>query len=250
MRENLEARAGDASKLIQFAGGDCWSYLLDYNRLNAAGEPTVIQMMLDDPEEVGVERIADSFEDFMKGHYAGDAEPVVRLEEAGQYKLVAGGGYEGQHTVTGKAIRIAWKICSHRNRLIVFKREEGWEDGETRERSELYKSALCLEFPALEDYGVELDPELAENIRPAVEIEILGVFDVPVEPRCYQFLLHIQPGGSKWVSKQTSEACEGRWKNDSSRVVYASVYSADKAELKRTMAAVARSCSGLRRFFG
>lgn len=250
MRESLEEQAGDPSKLIQFAAADCWSYLLDYNRLNAAGEPTVIEVVLQDPEEVRVERVADSFAEFMRAQYAGDAEPTVRLEEADQYKLVAEGGYEGKHTITGAAIRIAWKICSHRNRLIVFQRQEGWKEGETRERSELYKSALCLEFPALEDYGVELDPDLAENIRPAIEIEILSEYEVPVEPKCYQFLLHIQPGGAKWVSTQRSEAYQGRWKNESIKVVYTSVFSADRASLERTMAAVAQSCSGLKKFLG
>lgn len=250
MREQFEQKAGEPAKLIQFAGADCWSYMLDYNRLNAAGEPTIIQVCLDDPEDVGVKRMADSIEEFMQGHYFGDAEPLVRLEEADKYQLVAQGGYEGMHTITGRAIRIAWKICAHRNRLIVFQREEGWKEGETCERSELFKSALCLEFVPLEDYGVELEPELAEMIRPAVEPEILGEFDVPVKPACYQFVLHVQARKDRRISKQTSEAFEGRWKNESFKVLNTAVYSADKAALERTIEAVAQSCSGLRRFLG
>jgi len=66
-------------------------------------------------------------------------------------------------------------------------------------------------------------------------------------PRCYQLFLHIQPSKRPWVIETTSEAYEGRWKNKTTEVWHARVYSAEKVALERTLALVVKNCFGKRK---
>jgi len=247
MRELLQKKRGNLSKLLFVAdsGGYPYAFALNYNHLNSAGEPTVYCVWLEE-DETDATFTADSFGEFLAGQYFGDAEPIVDLAEAGKYRLVAEGRYEGKHEISGNAVLVSWKICSRMNRILVFSSED-WGWGVTLERSELFKAHLHLAFLPLEKYGVDLDPDFAELIRPAVEPEVLSKYDIPASPDCFQFTFHVQP---EWVRKKTSKAFEGKWKNSAGQVWNTSVYSADKAALEKVIEAVAESCNGLRRFFG
>jgi hypothetical protein len=253
MRKQLQKNVGDLSKLFYVAepNGHPYAFALNYNHLNSIGEPTVYCVWMD-CDEVDAKRIADSFAEFLAGQYFGDEHPTVDLEEARKYQLVAQGGYEGRYKgkpekglLSGLAVQVRWKICSDKSRLIVFQ-DIDWGGQLEITREEIHKSALVFDFPSLESYGVELEPDLAKMIRPAIEIEVLSKYEAPLIPDCYELLLHIQPGGKKWVSTDSSSPYQGRWKNRKSKVVYSSVKSSSKVELKRTLQAVAESVLGMR----
>ena len=241
-------RGGDPSRLICFAEADNYGYALDYNHLNSEGEPTVVATSLD-TEELQSERVADSFSGFLNGQYFGDAEPIVQVGEAENYKVIAEGGYKGIHTTgyagmpetKGASVSVAWKICAHRKRLIVFA-QENWGLGEIRRRAEFCKADLYLTFTPVEDVvGFEIEPELAENIRPSVEVEILEEYTIAVEPKCYAFIMYIPPWKQKWIVEQRSEASKGLWKNDTWKTLVTSVYSADERSLENAIKSVAQS---------
>lgn len=258
-RELLQNKLGDLAKVLFVAepNGYPYAFALNYNHLNSAAEPTVYCVWMEG-DEADANLTANSFAEFLAGQDCGDEHSTVDLAESQKYQLIAEGGYEGRyegtheegsHTLFGLPVRVSWKICSHRSRLIVFQ-EKDWAGQLTITREEIHKSALAFDFPSLESYGVELEPELAEMIRPAIEIEVLSKYEAPLIPDCYELLLHIQPGGKKWVSIDSSSPYQGRWKNRKFRVVYSSVKSLNKVELMRTLQAVAASCSSRRRFFG
>jgi hypothetical protein len=243
--KKLEDSAGNLSKLLHFADNDPYWYALDYNHLNSRGEPKVI-CVLTDEDEAAAWPLADSFEEFLNGHYFGDAEPIVRLEEATALELVAQGEYEGKSKRTGLPVKISWKISSQSRRLIVLSNED-WGLGEGLEliRAELGKAFVCFGRelpPGYESELAELGPEVVEGIRAHVEAEPIEEYDVGVKPRCYQLRLEVQPGEA-WVTCQSSKQYQGRWKNRQYRVVYTSIYSADKEALARTIDVIAESCS-------
>lgn len=257
-RDQLRKQIGDLSKLLYLAeaSGYPYAFALNYNQLNSSGEPVVLYVRLEFDEKPKVRKVADSFAKFLAGQYCGDEKPIVNLKEADKYRLIATGGYEGRYegepeegslTLGGLPIKVRWKICSHRSRLIVFQ-EIDWAGKPELRREEIHKSALALDFPPLESYGVDLEPELAEMIRPSVEIDVISESDLPVIPKCYELLLHIQPGGKHWVATESSSPCQGRWKNHKSTVVYSSLKSVKRTELESALRAVAASCTGPRRY--
>ena len=259
IREQLQKKAGDLSKLLLVAepNGHPYAFALNYNHLNSVGEPAVFCVWMD-CDEADANLTANSFSDFLAGQYFGDEHPTVDLSEAKKYRLIAEGSYQGRYegtheegslTLSGLPVRVSWKICSHRSRLIVFQKSD-WAGKSEITREEIHKSALAFDFPSLESYGVELEPELVENIRPAIEIEVLSEYDAPITPKCYELLLHIQPGHKQWVAIDSSTAYRGRWKNSKYKVVYSSVKSADKAALGKAIEAFAANCLGLRKLFG
>jgi len=152
--------AADPTRLLVFANNDYYWYAFNYDRLNAAGEPTILGFEFDE-DGVRADSVADSFANFLQGQYFGDSEPSVRLEEASRYEVISEGGYDGTLRSTGAQVNVGWKICSHRRRLIIFQREN-WGWGETLTRFELRKANLVLAAAALEDYGLDLDPDFAE----------------------------------------------------------------------------------------
>jgi hypothetical protein len=256
MRQQLKKKAGDPSRLLLVAEplDFPYAFALNYNRLSSRGEPTVYCVCLVECEEVRVKCLANSFTDFLAGQYFGDEQPTVNLAEVKKYRLIAEGGYEGRYEGTpqpgagilsGLPVRVRWSICSHRSRLIVFQ-EIDWAGQPKITRAEIHKSALAFDFPPLESYGAELEPELAEMIRPAIEIDVLSKFDAPLIPDCYELLLHVKPGHKRWVSIETSSPYQGRWKNSKSKVTYESVKSASEPELARVQQSVAANCSELR----
>lgn len=259
-REQLQKKVSDLSKLLYLAepNGYPYAFALDYNKLNSDNQPTVMCVRFECGEEPETKLIANSFEEFLSGQYFGDEQPIVNLAEANKYRLIAEGGYEGQYegepepesgVLSGLPVKVRWKICSRRNRLIVFQ-EIDWAGQKTISRQEIHKAALSLEFLKLEGYGVELEPELAEMIRPAIEVEVISQSDIPVIPKIWELLLHIQMGDKRWVETKNSSPYQGRWKNEKSTVLYSSIKSASRAEIEKTFRAVATSCSGLRRWFG
>lgn len=257
-RDQLQKKVGNLAKVVLVAEplDHHYAFALNYNRLNSNGEPTIVCVARSYEEEAEVDQIADSFADFLAGQYAGDERPAVNLNESQKYQLIAEGGFDGRYEGTpepgllsGLPVRVRWKICSAKSRLIVFQ-DVDWGGQLEITREVIPKSALTFDFPSLESYGVELEADLAEMIRPAVEIEVLSKYEAPLIPDCYELLLHIQPGGKKWVSIDSSSPYQGRWKNSKSEVVYSSLKSSNKADLIRTLQAVAASCSGLRRFLG
>ncbi|MEO7299487.1 MAG: SMI1/KNR4 family protein [Verrucomicrobiota bacterium] len=247
--ESLQKEGGDLSRLLLFGDDDYVCYALDYNFLNSDGEPTVI-CAVPDPETTEVRRVANSFSELLKSHYFGDVEPTVQMEEALRYTLIAEGGYNGTLRSTDATIVIKWKICSEADRLIIFQQED-WGWGEKRERSEISKSSLDWSPIPLEGYGVDVEPDLAKLIRPTVEAECLDVtlYDVPTTPKCFQLNFRIPIGEQNRIKKTTSEAYEGRWKNESSKLIHACVYSDNKAALKKTLAMLSEKPKGWRRFF-
>ncbi len=259
-REQLQGIMGPLNKLLYVAepSGYPFGYVLNYNKLNSHGEPTIWCIGLEFGEPPSVKQIADSFAEFLAGQYFGDELPIVDLKEADKYRLVAKGGYEGRYegepepergVLSGLPVKVRWKICSHRNRLIVFQ-DIDWAGQKEIRREEIHKAALTLDFPELESYGVELEPELAEMIRPAVEVEVISQSEIPVIPKIWVLLLHIQMGDKRWVKTASSSLFQGRWKNEKSKILYSSIKSASRSEVEKTLRAVAASCAGLRRWFG
>lgn len=252
-RRQLQKIIGDLSKLLCVAepNGHPYAFALNYNHLNATGEPTVYYISLG-CDEAAARQIGDSFADLLAGQYFGDEHPTVNLAEAQKYQVIAEGAYEGRYKghhekdstmLSGLPVRVSWKICSDGDRLIVFQ-ESDWAGQLEITRGEIHKSTLAFDFPSLESFGIEIETELAELIRPAIEIEILSKFDAPLMPDCYELLLHIQPGSDKWVRIDSSSPYQNRWKNDQVDVVYSSLKSSSKVQLRRTLQAVISSCSG------
>jgi len=251
-RDRLEKSVGDLSKLLLVAEPLDYPYefVLNYNRLNRDGEPTVWCIAGGDDEDLEGRQVANSFAEFLAGQYVGEDEPSVDLSEAASYLLIAEGGYEGRYagvheegsiTLEGLPVKVHWKVCSDRSRLIVFQ-EIDWAGQVTISREEIRKSALVFDFPALESYGVEIEPELAEMIRPAIEIELLSKFEADLIPDCYELLLHVQPGQRNRVSVTQASPFLCRWKNRKSKIVYSSIKSANAVELASVLRAVAGSC--------
>lgn len=260
MRKQLQDKTGNLSKLLLIAepNGSPYAFALNYNHPSATGEPSVDCIWLGECEEADARCIAGSFAEFLAGQYFGDELPIVDLKEADKYRLVAEGGYEGRYegepepergVLSGLPVKVRWKICSHRNRLIVFQ-DIDWAGQKEIRREEIHKAALTLDFPELESYGVELEPELAEMIRPAVEVEVISQSEIPVIPKIWVLLLHIQMGDKRWVTTASSSPYQGRWKNEKSKLLYASIQSASRSEVEKTLRAVIASCAGLRHWFG
>jgi hypothetical protein len=254
MREQLQKMVGNLSRLVLVAEplDFPYAFALNYNHLSSNGEPTVYCVRLMEGEEANVKCLANCFEDFLAGQYFGDEQPTVSFAEANRYQLVAEGGYEGCYKgisqpgsgmLSGLPVRVHWKVCSHWNRLLVFQQIE-WAGRSEIRRSELRKSELVFDFPSLESLGEELEPELAEMIRPAIEIEVLSKLDAPLIPDCYELLLHVKLGQERWVSVESSSPYEGRWKNWKFRVAYESIKSGSRHELARVQRSIAANCSG------
>lgn len=247
LARQLRAKAGDLSRLLLFADGDVYWYALDYNHLNAKGEPTILKVLTDE-DCADCRRVADSFTEFRQCQYFGDPEPTVQLEEARKLKPIAEGSYSGKSLRTQRPVQISWNICSLRSRIIVFSSED-WgmgDEGAELTRAELLKSSLCFGGELTEQNVADLGPELVELVRPHVEAESIQPYDVGVTPACYSLRLDVQPQ-RKPVQLQVSKRYKGRWKNNSYQVVCATVYSADSTALEQAMITLAKSCQSLRR---
>ena len=249
----LQKKIGNLSKILEVAEPLDYPYTfaLNYNHLNGGGEPTVWCIEWDD-ETPAAHQIANSFAEFLDGQYFGDEKPIVDSYDAVRLKLcIAEGRYvgkyrgepkEGSGLLMGMPVNVVWQIYAVGDRLILFQ-ESDWAGENRLTRAEVRKSNLAFNFPKLESYGVKVEPELAENIRPGVEIELLTKYDADLEPDCYELLLHVSdPGESQWVVDESLEY-EGRWKNRKHEVVYVSVKSAAKDELTKVLEAVVTACS-------
>jgi len=247
--QRLRQKAGDLSRLLRIADADWYWYALDYNHPNSNGEPPVL-LVTTNEDDAGCHRVADSFAELLLCQYFGDPEPTVQLSEAEKLNIIAEGGYSGTSQRTNRPVRVSWRICSRRNRLIVLSSED-WgieEEGPEFSRVELLKSDLCFGGELTEQSIADLGPELTDLIRSNVEVPSIEEHDVGVSPTCYSLRLDAPPH-TKGVHLQVSKPYKGRWKNNSrSPLTYASVYSADRAALERTMVTVAKSCQGLKRF--
>lgn len=254
-RVSLQKRVGDLSKLLFVAealdGPD--AFALNYDDLNAAGEPTVWVVALTYGEEAKAKRIADSFSEFLDGQYFGDETPIVDLNEAAQYRLLAEGGYSGTHEVSGNNVEVAWKICLDRSRILVFQQEDwGWGKSVTRmelKRSQLRSSSGVLDF----FYSLyqrfllhRLGKEMGANLSQLANTEKLRVskYDAPLKPRCFNLTFHThtfgdEPSADPWIRLRTAKAFEGRWKNSESEVWNNSVYSAREEDLKQARRSIA-----------
>ena len=109
-------------------------------------------------------------------------------------------------------------------------------------REQILKKALVFDFPSLESHGVEVEPELAEMIRPAIEVEVLSKFGADLIPDCFELLLHVQPGGNRMVDVKESSFFQKRWKNRKAKLLYSSLKSADLAQLQKVLRTVAARC--------
>ena len=257
LREKLTQRVGgDLSNVLLIAdsGGFPDAFALNFNHLNSTGEPTVYRISMDG-EDACAELIADCFDDFLKGHYFGEAEPITRMEDAVQYRLLAEGGYSGIHEVGGNRVEIAWKICLDGGRVLVFQREDwGWGKKVTRmeiNRAQIYESpgvldylfGLCQRFlvgRAGRAIGANLS-QLANTKKIRIAKE-----DAPLKPGCFKLTFHTHTLGDEltaesWIRLRTAEAFEGRWKNSESKVWNDVIYSARKEELAVSREALAKN---------
>ena len=257
LREKLAQKVGgDLSKVLLIAdsGGYPDAFALNFNHLNSTGEPTVYRISMGD-EDACAEFVADGFADFLKGHYFGDAEPITRMEEADQYRLLAEGGYSGIHEVGGGRVEIAWKICLDGGRVLVFQQEDwGWGKKLTRmeiNRAQIYESpgvldylfGLCQRFLVWRTsraIGANLS-QLANTKKIRIAKE-----DAPLKPGCFKLTFHTHTLGDEltadsWIRLRRAESFEGRWKNSESKVWSDAIYSARKDELAWARAALAKN---------
>lgn len=254
IREKLTQKVGgDLSKVLLIAdsGGYPDAFALNYTHLNSFGEPTVYRIAMDG-DDASAELIADSFGDFLKGHYSGDAEPITRMEEANQYRLLAEGNYSGLHEVGSTPVEMKWKICLDGARILVFQ-EEDWGFGKSVTRMWITRSQI-QESPGVLDFlfglyqrfllwrtgraiGADLS-QAANSKRICISKE-----DAPLRPSCYKLAFHTHNLGDEltedsWIRIRRADAFEGRWKNSETKAWGGSVYSADKGELMQAQNAI------------
>jgi hypothetical protein len=227
---------GDLAKMLPFTGDGHFFYALDYNRLNKGGEPTVAY--IDIEGEPVHKTVADSFAELLAGQYEGDPEAAISMAEADRLTVIASGGYSGSRPQTPEGLSHSWKICGTDDRIIVLA-SENYGFGATLERYEMKSSALALGGIDAEEVAAGLGSELAELVLPASTASLIEKWDAEgVAPTCYQLRLPIDPSGNDRVRHQTSAPYGVKWKNTSTDVVYAQVFSGSKAELERALAAV------------
>lgn len=233
-RAQIQEVIGDAGRVFAFGGDGHFFYVLDYNRLNKAGEPTVAY--IDIEGAVAHRTVADSFAELLAAQYEGDGEPAVNLAEANELVVLAAGGYAGTRPNAAGPLEHSWKICGSGDRIIVLA-SENFGFGATLNRYELAVSALALgEFDGIAT-AAELGPELAELVLPALTKSLIEEWVPDVSPACHQLRLPIDPQ-KEWVQIRTSAPYGGKWKNTETEVVYAAVYSGSQHELKKALLAV------------
>lgn len=256
LRERLARKVGgDLAKVLLVAdsGGYPDAYALNFNHCNSAGEPTVYRIAMDG-DEVDADLIADSFADFLKGHYLGETEPIARMDEADQYRLLAQGGYSGRHKVGDSKVEMTWKICQDGDCILVFQ-EEDWGWGKSVTRMEMNRSQLCESsgvvnflFGLYQQFLLyRTGKEIGANLSQAVNTKKLRIAkeDAPLKPRCFNLTFHTHTledelSADSWIRVRTAKAFEDRWKNSESQVWNDSIYSASEADLKQARRAIVR----------
>ncbi len=219
--EEIKKQIGDPNLILPFDGDGHYYHALNYNEHGASAEPSVIFLEIE--ERVGFRKIASSFAEFLSGQYEGDADPIVQMGEADNYRVIVEGGYDGFLNSTRTDVRISWKICSHRGSLLVFQQEDwGWR--KSLVRFEFSKGDLTSSSPEAKKY------------------------DPPLSPECYRLHLEVQPFTLTMMKKEAT-AYNDRWKNSSCETSYATLYSDSRPALEKAMDIVVRNSTGLKRFF-
>ena len=257
--DQLQKKVGSLAKLLYVAepSGYPFSYVLNYNRLNFSGEPTVCCVWLEFGEEPNLKQIANSFTDFLAGQYEGDAAPIVEMNEAERYRVLASGGYSGMHEVSGKKVEMEWKVCLDGRRIIVFQRED-WGWGESVKRQEMNRSQFQESSGALEVlldwlFGLyqrfllwRTGKEIGADLSQLANTKKLRIekCDAPLKPRCFTLTFFAHTLGDEltddsWIRTREATPYEGRWKNSESKVWNISISSASKQELQKVRSAIA-----------
>jgi hypothetical protein len=218
----INEQVGDPNLILPFDSDGHYYYALNFNERGTTGEPSVIY--LDIEGGVSHHKITDSFAELLACHYEGDPEAIVRMEEAAQFQIIAEGAYNGKHSANGtSSVSFLWKICSHHSQLIVFAMEN-WGRGPDDiqfKRSVFHKSSIEFQMRC---------------IRREEAVEQPKGYSLCLEAECRE----------KPMLYQTSQLYKGRWKNDSSSMMFTFVYSSDKTALERTIVAVQESCAGFK----
>jgi hypothetical protein len=201
----IKKQLGQPERVFPFGdyGGHCM-YALDYNRSSKAGEPKVIYFIIEG-DLSGVTILADSFKDFLQGHYLGEPTPSVNLEDVSKETLLVETRSSGRHVHGGTALEFFSWVCDRKKELIVFSKRT-WDGKVSLRRSVVSKKSLAPDFCEI------------------TQLEYVG------EPATYQLLLHVDPNRS-WVSIDDAEQSGPVWKNTKAKAVYDSVYSHDRDQL-------------------
>jgi hypothetical protein len=153
----------------------------------------------------GVTALAASFEEFLKGHYFGEAGPSVNVDDVVKETVLVETRAAGKHANGGANLEFFNWVCDRKKELIVFSKSV-WDKKVSLRRSAIPKKSLA--------------PDICEISK----LEYAG------EPAIYQLLLHVDPNRS-WALIDDSEQSEQVWKNSKSKLLYDSVYSHDREQL-------------------
>lgn len=184
-------------------GGHCM-YALDYNQASKQQEPKVIYFILEG-DLSGVRSLADSFDDFLKGHYLGEPTPSVNLEDVSKETLLVETRSAGRHVHGGTALEFFNWVCDRKKELIVFSKST-WDGKVSLRRSVVPKKSLVPDFCEIS------------------KVEYVG------EPAIYQLLLQVDPNCSG-VTIDDAEQSGTVWKNTKCEVMNDYVYSHDRDQL-------------------
>jgi hypothetical protein len=186
-------------------GGHCM-YALDYNQSSKTGDPRVIYFVIEG-DLSGVTTLADTFEDFLKGHYLGEPTPSVTLGDVAGETLLEETRSSGRHVHGGTALEFFNWVCDRKKELVIYTKSV-WDMKVSLRRSVIPKKSL--------------EPDFCE----------ISKVEYVAEPATYQLLLHVDPNRPR-ASVDDAEQSGTVWKNTKSDLLYDSVHSYDREQLVR-----------------
>ena len=200
----LNSKFVNPDLVLPFAdyAGHCL-YALDFNDSSPTGEPRIVYLEIEG--DVVVRSLADSFDDFLKGHYLGEPTPSVNLEDVSKETLLVETRSAGRHVHGGTTLEFFSWACDRKKELLVFSKST-WDGKVHLRRSVVPKKSLAPDFCEIS------------------KVDYVG------EPAIYQLLLHVDPNCS-WVELDDAEQSGTVWKNTKGKVVYDRVYSHDRDQL-------------------
>lgn len=195
----IRDQIGKPKLVFPFAdhGGHC-KFALDYNQTSPKGVPRIIYFVIEGVLDQ-VATLTNSFEDFLNGHYLGEAAPSVNLGDIEKEKVLL------RTKARAKDVQFENWICDRPKDLFIY--SQSFSDGKTTlRRSKLLKKSL--------------NPTFCE----------ISKLDYLPKPTIYQLLVYGNRNSS-WVSFDESEQGGTIWKNTKGEMAYDTIYSHDRKQL-------------------